>query len=388
MATDFVVIISALSVVNLFTLSVFSWVRSRQVPPYLWLGLLFFAGCSVILSNMLIYQKAGNFHLFGFAGTLNLSFGAFLHLFIHRLRHPEKTFTIKKALLFTPSIIYFCFVLYGLFDASFRDRIIYDAEYNLINPFTLISNIVIIVYSIGANIYELIAELRTSKPEQAEFKKAGKERIEMLSLLLVLQSAVFLPYLMQVDNRLLILYMPVLGQIYFFYMFFRLSQSTSVFIQKAFNEKFNLNENLITLKQNPKYSSIRMEKDKIDSIYCRILQLMEGEKIYLHMNLTISELAQKLHILPNAISMIINTRAGVNFPEFINQYRVKHAVILLEKMHITRQTIESIAFDSGFSNRTSFYAAFKKQTGKLPTEYVKNGSGENLLPSADKFFKE
>jgi AraC-like DNA-binding protein len=385
MATDFVVIISALSVVNLFTLSVFSWVRSRQVPPYLWLGLLFFAPALVIMSNTLMYQENGNYYLLSFAVTMNLSFGPFIHLFIHMLRHPERTLSIRKAWLFAPSIIFLGFVVYGFFDGDYRDNVVNATENNQLNLFTFISNIVIIFYAIGFNIYELIFELRTPKPEQAEFRKAHNERIEMLSLMLILQCAVFIPYLLKVDNRLLILYLPVVGQIFFFYMFFRLLNSKSAFIQKSYHPQSNDFEQQMGTESslNKKYSSFRMEKSKIDSIYCRILQLMECEKPYLEMNLTLSLLAGKLHILPNVISMIINTRAGVNFPEFINQYRVRHAIILLEKMHITRQTIESIAFDSGFSNRTSFYTAFKKQTGKLPTEFVKRGSGENMLLSAE-----
>lgn len=373
MATDFVVIISALSVVNLFTLSIFSWLRSKQVPPYLWLGLLFFAPATVILSNTLIYQGTGNYYLLGFAITLNLSFGPFLHLFIHLLRHPESILSTRKAWLFAPSIIFLGFVVYGFFDGAYRDHLVSATENNQLNLFTFLSNIVIIFYSIGFNIYELVFELQLPKPEQVEFSKARKERIEMLALMLILQCAAFIPYLLKIDNRLLILYLPVFGQIFFFYMFFRLSNSKSAFIQKSYHPipkdiaiQQESGQNL-----NNKYSSIRMEKDKMDSIYCRILQLMECEKPYLEMNLTISDLAGKLHILPNVISMIINTRAGMNFPEFINQYRVKHAIGLLEKMHSTRQTIESIAFDSGFSNRTSFYTAFKKQTEKLPTEYWK-----------------
>ncbi|MPN36528.1 hypothetical protein SDC9_184037 [bioreactor metagenome] len=69
--------------------------------------------------------------------------------------------------------------------------------------------------------------------------------------------------------------------------------------------------------------------------------------------------------------MVINTKFNTNFPDFINSYRVQYALNLLAVIEEKNLTIESIAYESGFSNRTSFYNAFKKQTGKLPSEYIK-----------------
>jgi len=59
----------------------------------------------------------------------------------------------------------------------------------------------------------------------------------------------------------------------------------------------------------------------------------------------------------------------MNYFDFINSYRVKEAMNLLQTAQEIDSKIIAIAFDSGFNNRTSFHLAFKKVTGLTPKEY-------------------
>jgi len=70
--------------------------------------------------------------------------------------------------------------------------------------------------------------------------------------------------------------------------------------------------------------------------------------------------------------MILNSKLNSSFPDYINAMRIKTAISLLNDFYKKHLTIETIAYECGFNNRTSFYKAFKKQTGKLPTDYLKN----------------
>ena len=88
------------------------------------------------------------------------------------------------------------------------------------------------------------------------------------------------------------------------------------------------------------------------------------------MEYTLPEMARELNILPNTLSMILNSKLNSSFPDYINSMRVKTAIYLLNDFYKRNLTIETIAYESGFNNRTSFYQAFKKQTGKLPKDYV------------------
>ena len=98
---------------------------------------------------------------------------------------------------------------------------------------------------------------------------------------------------------------------------------------------------------------------------------MEQKKPFIAMNYNLTTMSRELNILPNILSMVINKKFNTNFRDFINSYRIRHALILLDNLERKNLTIENIAYDSGFNNRTSFYNAFKKQTDKLPLEYLK-----------------
>jgi AraC-like DNA-binding protein len=59
-----------------------------------------------------------------------------------------------------------------------------------------------------------------------------------------------------------------------------------------------------------------------------------------------------------------------NFYQLINSYRIARSKELLKTDRLEQVSIQGIGFDCGFSNKTSFYRAFKKFTGMTPAEYA------------------
>ena len=118
-----------------------------------------------------------------------------------------------------------------------------------------------------------------------------------------------------------------------------------------------------------KYSNSTLTKEQ-SALYLKKLKvLMEKDKLYLHQNLSLVDLSEKIKISPNLISQIVNEELGHNFFDFVNQYRVIEAKRLLAIGKSEKFTIASIAYDAGFNNRTSFNNYFKKVTGITPSEY-------------------
>ena len=97
----------------------------------------------------------------------------------------------------------------------------------------------------------------------------------------------------------------------------------------------------------------------------------EKEQIYLQEDLKLNHLAVELNISTHHLSQVLNEHLGKSFSDFINTYRIKHAQALLVNPAYQQHTILSIAFDSGFSNKASFNAAFKKYTGQTPSAFRK-----------------
>lgn len=375
MEGNIVVIVSFLAVFNLLLLSVISWFRSVKNSAYFWLGWIFFPPAVAMLNNVLIYQDAGNILLHHISQLLNVSWGAYLYLFIQNLRNPEQRKINFDWRLFFPSLLYIPYIVLTIVDPYWANDTIKKAEDNDQNYFTLIYNLIICLYAIVINIILLTGEFREKPSTINEMNKAKSERKEMLTIMLILLLCAFVPFLINAEIEYIILYMPVFGQIFFIYMFLRLSQSTSVMIRNTYENFIPVQESTAVANNQTKYASIRIEEDKVNRIIQQITGLMDNEKPYIAMNYSLSEMSKKLDILPNILSMIINTRFNTNFPDFINSYRIQHALNLLTVFEERNLTIESIAYESGFSNRTSFYNAFKKQTGKLPSEYIKrNGS--------------
>jgi len=49
---------------------------------------------------------------------------------------------------------------------------------------------------------------------------------------------------------------------------------------------------------------------------------------------------------------------------------VEEACRILSSGHNKKLKLESLRYDCGFQSKTTFYEAFKKFTGKTPTEYL------------------
>lgn len=121
-----------------------------------------------------------------------------------------------------------------------------------------------------------------------------------------------------------------------------------------------------------------IEKSRIISISTtrelipKLLDLMENQKIYLDKQLTIDSLAEQLNTNRSYLSNIINDYFGKNFNNFINEYRVKEAILLFKNEKYQNHKLDHIATLCGFNNKTTFNTTFKKITGLTPSYFRKN----------------
>lgn len=111
------------------------------------------------------------------------------------------------------------------------------------------------------------------------------------------------------------------------------------------------------------------DEEMVKKVYHRVIDLINGEKYFLNKNLKVSDLARELNQNEKAISRAINLYGNGNFNAFINNFRVEYAKELLMNGQYNHYTIEAIALESGFSNKVSFYNAFKSVTGMSPKEF-------------------
>ena len=104
----------------------------------------------------------------------------------------------------------------------------------------------------------------------------------------------------------------------------------------------------------------------------QVHELVVKDKIYKDMELTLDALAKRMSVNRNYLSKAINKTTNKNFNTYINEYRVKEAIKILSSKKADLMSIDAIAFDAGFNNRTSFYQSFKKITGLSPSDFRDN----------------
>lgn len=102
----------------------------------------------------------------------------------------------------------------------------------------------------------------------------------------------------------------------------------------------------------------------------KIASLIEDEKLYQNPELTLTDLAKRLDTNPAVISKSINQGFGLNFNDFINNYRIEAVKASFQKDEHKKTTLLGIAFDAGFNSKATFNRAFRKNTGLSPKEYL------------------
>ena len=98
---------------------------------------------------------------------------------------------------------------------------------------------------------------------------------------------------------------------------------------------------------------------------------METEKPYLNPSLSIRNLAEEIEMNSRDLSLLINQHLNQHFFDFVNEYRIKEAMEILKNPNKKEVTVLEILYEVGFNSKSSFNTAFKKHTGKTPTQFRK-----------------
>ena len=103
-------------------------------------------------------------------------------------------------------------------------------------------------------------------------------------------------------------------------------------------------------------------------VNARLSQLMRDEQLFREPALTIGQLARRSGYPEYLVSAVINRRTGGNFWEYINRQRIDAAGACLADPDDTR-TVLDIAYACGFTSKSTFNAAFKRQLGVTPSAW-------------------
>lgn len=131
-------------------------------------------------------------------------------------------------------------------------------------------------------------------------------------------------------------------------------------------------ERMLTLTETDR-NKPTLDPDEKEAILQRMEKLLEQNYIFTRTDLTIEKLAHRLSTNRTYLSQIINDVFGKSYSNFINEYRVNHAMKMLSDPVIgTKYSIDAIARESGFNSISNFNMVFKKFAGVTPSIFIKN----------------
>jgi len=102
----------------------------------------------------------------------------------------------------------------------------------------------------------------------------------------------------------------------------------------------------------------------------RLLHFVEDQRMFEDPELSLSQLAKALQSNPSVVSKMVNQGFGLNFNDFVNQFRIEAVKEKLKAGEQRQQTLLGIAYDCGFNSKATFNRAFKKATGLSPREWL------------------
>jgi AraC-like DNA-binding protein len=127
-----------------------------------------------------------------------------------------------------------------------------------------------------------------------------------------------------------------------------------------------LKRHIFTLE---KYTSSTIDPAASRQLLQQVKNLFEQKAVYLNSDISLKGVADILSVNARDLSQVINEHEGRNFSEFVNQYRLAKAKVVLADARYGQEKIASIAYDCGFGNVTSFNLAFKAATQLTPSQY-------------------
>ncbi len=163
------------------------------------------------------------------------------------------------------------------------------------------------------------------------------------------------------------IWMYYLGNFLNFKIYYTWGPIFYTFLIYAFSYLF-LNRNRFNLE---KYEHSCLDRHSSKVLFEKIQKLFTEDHIFLEPNVSLKTILEKLGIGTREVSQAINENEQQNFYEFVNQFRIEKAKMLLTNLKYRQEKIATVAFDSGFGTVTAFNVAFKKNTGITPSAYRK-----------------
>jgi len=304
--------------------------------------------------------------LYGLSNSIPYLYGPLVYLYVVFLIHKRESFQLTDLWHFLPFLI---FQIYGIFFFYFEGS---EYQLSLINqtitaPWHVqLIGLMILPHGLSYLFATIFVIKKFNKTVKDNFSNIEDVDLSWLLYLIVgimiIWAVVFLSYLLAYFygkelHADLLIYITISVFLYTFaFKSYKKSEVTKIVTQTD---------------ENTSYKKSGLTEEVASRHIQNLHLLMKKEKSYLNDNFNLSLLAQKLNISNHNLSEIINTKLNQNFYDFVNSYRVEEVKSLIKNDRESTYSILAHGFEAGFTSKSAFYSAFKKNTGLTPAQYRK-----------------
>ena len=116
-----------------------------------------------------------------------------------------------------------------------------------------------------------------------------------------------------------------------------------------------------------KYVKSGLTQKEAMEIKQKIVVAFEEDKLFKDSTIGLNELSRHVEKDRYKVSQVLNEYLQQSFYSLLNHYRIQEAQELLLTNPLL--SVKAVMYEVGFNSKTSFYSAFKKQTGLSPNDY-------------------
>jgi AraC-like DNA-binding protein len=139
------------------------------------------------------------------------------------------------------------------------------------------------------------------------------------------------------------------------------------------NNKIKVVDKIVSDNHSVVRSEVKKEQIQFDENdeqeYQKIVLFFNTTKIYKDKEINLFKIGDLLQMPYRDVSNLINNYGSKNFSQFLNEFRVNEAIVLLKNPDYDVFNLSGIANEVGFGSRSTFFSVFKSVTGKTPNDY-------------------
>lgn len=341
-----------------FLITVFSL---RNHPNRVASGLLQALLAWFVLSNLDDFLLVTGYYrvvpcLFGWSFGAILAYGPLLYLYLQNIADPGLRWKKQNWLHFLPLACWITLSMPFVFMSPTIKITFLEKYLSGEAAVTKIDYITSAIQVLHLSIYFWVSFLLVRKWQRQHIQERSRWLIQILALFFLIWAAYLLLVLWNIANSF---YAP--GATYFFTF---ITTGTGYFL----TFKLIMEPRILTPTPSKKAGNPK-DEEADNTLQEQLERGMRDEKPFTDPELKLSGLAAHLGVPAHRLSGLINQRYGMSFSEFIARRRVEEFLVRLNDERFSHLSLYGLAMEVGFNSKSAFNEAFKRVTGKNPSDF-------------------